>query len=587
MRIIKSFSIIIEFLLPKYKVKIPKSILHFGLLLLVAILFSSKVTAQSNFITLGDKQYNFIERMDIKLVNDSVLRFTTTKPYNRNRVTLRIEYIDSLYKSGSTTLSLSKTDKYNMQDMLQNNADVTAKNQLIPQHKMVLGLFAMDQHAYFARTNNYTLVVDPVLNLEGGYSTSINEPRFFNTRGMMIRGMVDKKISFWAYLSDNQERDPQYVIDYTNNHNSTVSGQGFTKVNASHAYDYFNSRAGISFNMGKYFDLVFAYDKLSVGNGYRSLFLSDNSSSYPYLRFVTHFGRINYEATIAQTYSLYTNNVRFLHTPAPVNYLAIHHISMQLTKRLNIGLYENSMEKGSDGFKIGYLNPVIFYKAIEQDYGTAGKTNIGIDFKENAFKNFQFYGQLLFNEFHFKDILHYSQGAFTNKQALQLGVKYIDAFAIKDFDLQFETNLIRPYTYMNYDSTTNFTNYNQPLAHPLGANCREFIFIAKFQPSPRLNLTGKLFYYEQGLDLKGLNYGSNLLETYNTRPGNYGFFIGSGQLAKCLLTSLNVAYELKSNLFLEANISNRGYKLEGASDSNERTYMLGFRWNIARRDFEF
>ena len=557
---------------------------------LLVILITSipfKASAQSDFITLGDKQYSFLERMDIKLVNDSILRFTTSKPYNRTRVTQRLEYIDSLYKAGTAGISLSNTDKYNMNDMLQSNADVTLKDQSIPKHKKLLGLFEMDQHAYFARTKNYSFVVDPVLYLEGGYSSTIKDSRFINTRGMMVRGMVDHKLSFYAYLSDNQERDPQYVMDYTTNHLSTVPGEGFNKINKGNAYDFFNSRAGISFNLGKYMDLTLAYDKLVIGNGYRSLFLSDFSSSYPYLRFITHFGRINYEATIAQTYSLFNNNVRFLHTGAPVNYLAIHHISMQVTKRLNIGLYENSMERGSDGFKIGYLNPVIFYKAIEQDYGTAGKTNIGFDFKENAFRNVQFYGQLLFNEFHFSDITHYSKGSFTNKQAIQLGVKYIDAFAVKNFDLQFETNLIRPYTYMNFDSTTNFTNYNQPLAHPLGANCREFILIAKLQPAPHWYITSKTFYYEQGLDLNGVNYGSNLLETYNTRPGNYGFFIGSGQLAKCLLTSLNIAYELKSNLFFEANISNRNYKLAGAPNASERIYMIGLRWNIARRDFEF
>ena len=556
-------------------------------LFIVVILVSVKVAAQSDYITLGDKQYSFLERMDIKLLSDSILRFTTVKPFNRMRVTQRLEYIDSVYKSGAAKYNMSAADKYNMNDMLQSNADVTLKEQTIPQHKRILGLYKMNQHAYFAREKGYTLVVDPVLYLEGGYSSSLKDARFMNTRGVMMRGNVDNRISFYSYLSDNQERDPQYVTNYVSSHFVSLPGQGFYKINKGNAYDYFNARAGISLNMGKYFDLTFAYDKLSVGNGYRSLFLSDFSSSYPYLRFVTHFGRISYEATIAQTFAANKNYLTNSKSSVPENYLAIHHISMQITKRLNVGLYENVMESGQGGFKIGYMNPVIFYKSIEQDYGVAGKTNIGIDFKENAFKNVQFYGQLLFNEFHFSDITHYSQGAFTNKQALQLGVKYIDAFAVKNFDLQFETNLIRPYTYMNFDSTTNFTNYNQPLAHPLGANCREFILIAKVQPLPRLYITGKTFYYEQGLDLKGVNYGSDLLQSYTTRPGNYGFFIGSGKLAKCMLTSLNVAYELMSDFFLEANISYRKYDVAGAPGNNERVYMLGVRWNIARRDFEF
>jgi len=560
---------------------------QFLVVIVIAFFVCLKTSAQSDFITLGDKQYAFLERLDIKLVSDSVLRFTTVKPYNRMRITQRVEYLDSIYKSGKAPFSLSAVDRYNMADLLLSNADVTGNEPILSNHKTFLGLYKIPQHAYFARTKNYNLIVDPVLYLEGGYSSAIKDAKFMNTRGVSIRGMVDHRISFYSYLSDNQERDPQYVVDFVNSHFMSLPGQGFYKVNKGNAYDYFNARAGISFNMGKYFDLTFAYDKLSVGNGYRSLFLSDFSSSYPYLRFITHFGKISYEATIAQTFAANKNYLTNQKNSVPENYLAIHHISMQVSKRLNIGLYENVMESGRNGFKIGYLNPVIFYKAIEQDYGIAGKTNIGIDFKENAFKNVQFYGQLLFNEFHFSDITHYSKGAFTNKQALQLGVKYIDAFAVKNFDLQFETNLIRPYTYMNFDSTTNFTNYNQPLAHPLGASVREFILIAKLQPISKLYITSKTFYYEQGLDLNGVNYGSDLLQSYNTRPGNYGFFIGSGDKAKCLITSLNVAYEMFSNFFLEANISNRKFEKEGTPNNNERVYMLGLRWNIARRDFEF
>ena len=55
---------------------------------------------------------------------------------------------------------------------------------------------------------------------------------------------------------------------------------------------------------------------------------------------------------------------------------------------------------------------------------------------------------------------------------IQLGAKYIDAFGIKNLDLQLEYNRVRPFTYSHRDSVANYTHYNQPLAHPLGANFR-------------------------------------------------------------------------------------------------------------------
>ena len=272
----------------------------------------------------------------------------------------------------------------------------------------------------------------------------------------------------------------------------------------------------------------------------------------------------------------------------PNNFIGFHHLSWQVSKRFNLGVYENSTENGKDGFKIGYLNPFIFYKSLEQDNGNNGKTNIGFDFKYNALTNVQFYGQLIFNEFLFNEVTHYSKGSWENKQGAQLGVKYIDAFSIYNFDLQFEANLVRPYTYTAHDSLIGFTHYNQQLAHPLGANFREFIAIAKAQPLPKLYLLAKIFYNEQGLDSAGVNFGSNVFRSYLTRPRDYGFKIGSGMLAKTITGSFTASYEAIPNLFIEGNVTYRTFNVQQEQiDKKELIYTLGFRWNIASRNFEF
>jgi hypothetical protein len=152
----------------------------------------------------------------------------------------------------------------------------------------------------------------------------------------------------------------------------------------------------------------------------------------------------------------------------------------------------------------------------------------GWTFKANVGHTVQFYGQLLIDEFILHQILHYSDGYWANKQGIQLGFKYINAFAVKNLDLQFETNIVRPFSYQHDDSIDNYSHYNQPLAHPLGANFAEFIAIARYQPTYKWNLEGKIIYYKQGLDSAGVNFGSNIFENYNTRPRDYGFQIGSG-----------------------------------------------------------
>lgn len=72
--------------------------------------FAHLLQAQADFIELGSPQYHFIERMEMRLRKDSVLNFSTIKPFDRKVITQRLEYIDSLQKTG--TLKLSRVDKY-------------------------------------------------------------------------------------------------------------------------------------------------------------------------------------------------------------------------------------------------------------------------------------------------------------------------------------------------------------------------------------------------------------------------------------------------------------------------------------------
>ncbi|HEY8690178.1 MAG TPA: hypothetical protein VIM07_13165, partial [Chitinophagaceae bacterium] len=134
----------------------------------------------------------------------------------------------------------------------------------------------------------------------------------------------------------------------------------------------------------------------------------------------------------------------------------------------------------------------------------------------------------------------------------------------------------------------NYTHYNQSLAHPLGANFREFIGIAKYQPKPKIYVSGRIIYYVQGLDSLGRNFGSNPLENYISRPRDFGFTIGSGYRASCLNASLTASYELKENLFVDATALYRSFKVKEAnSTTNTSMITVGIRLNMARRDYDY
>ncbi len=177
-----------------------------------------------------------------------------------------------------------------------------------------------------------------------------------------------------------------------------------------------------------------------------------------------------------------------------------------------------------------------------------------------------------------------------NKFGFQLGAKYIDAFGITNLDLQAEWNRVRPFTYTHDDSIANYTHYNQPLAHPLGANFNEIIGMVRYQPVPKLLMQAKAIYFKQGKDIGAINYGSNIFLPNRVpfRTIEYGVEVGSGALEKTTFGSLLLSYEVKPNLFIEANgVYRKQTSLLTSTEKSTVIIYAGLRWNMHRRDFEF
>ncbi len=128
---------------------------------------------------------------------------------------------------------------------------------------------------YEVHVKDFDLIVNPVIQFAVSKEKNNDQRLFLNTRGLYVRGKIANKIGFYAYLTDNQERDPIYVQQWINDRKA-VPGEGFYKTfKATGGYDYFDARGYFTFNAAKYIDVTFGYDKNFIGNGYRSLFLSD------------------------------------------------------------------------------------------------------------------------------------------------------------------------------------------------------------------------------------------------------------------------------------------------------------------------
>ena len=551
-----------------------------GILLFTFFSISTTLFAQSTFFSQNRNDNHFIDRIEILNQNSTHLNYSSTKPYNRKFVLQEADLLDSLH-----VIANSKVDRYNLQHLYLNNTEWTnQKEDFFKSKKSIFKSFYTTKANFFEVNNkDFFLAVNPVINVQLAKESDYSKQLYLNSRGITVRGRIAGKIGFSSTIIDNQERGPQFYQQQVTSLRA-VPGVGFYKdfKNDPSALDYFDGSGYFTFNATKYIDFQMGYDKNFIGNGYRSLFLSDWGNNYLFVKINTKIWKFNYQNLFMELMPEFQKSSDALISR---KYAAMHHLSIDATKWLNVGLFEGVIFGRKDHFDFQYLNPIIFYRHVEGSVGSPDNAVAGFDFKANVYHRFQFYGQLLLDEFILSRIKN-DPTNWTNKFGIQLGGKYINAFGIKNLDLQVEANRVRPFTYSHSDSIANYTHYNQPLAHPLGANFQELIGIVRYQPINKLFIYARANYYYQGLDSAGKNFGGNIFRDYSVRPSESGFALGSGKKADCLNLVLNLSYELKHNLYVDAGFQNRTYKI-GESSNKSTVINFGLRLNINKRDYDF
>jgi len=428
-------------------------------------------------------------------------------------------------------------------------------------------------------TDDFFLVVNPVIYTEAIGERNAGQLDYINTRGAEVRGRILDKIGFYTLLADDQERPVSYVNAWERA-NSAFPGMDFYKRSSNGNYDLFLARGYVdagAFN--DHLHITFGYDKNFSGDGIRSLFLSDYSAPATFLRLRTTLGRFVYENLYLELTSDY---IRKGDQQLKHKFATMHQLSFRAAPWLSIGLFESTLFAREDQFNAGYLIPVIGYRTVARAIGEADKTSLGLQFKAVALHTLQFYGQAYFDQLKPSELG--KNGWWGNQFGIQLGGKYFDAFTLRNLDLQGEVNIVRPFTYASGDGVTDYTHYNQPLAHPYGAGFAEVIGTLRYQPLPKLYLAAKSIYSLRSVDSPGTaNYGNDIFKTYYPREGDYGYSLTPGTKITGIYLNVNAAYEIRPNIFLEAGATHLRRKTDAGVQLPSATYAYGgLRWNIAR-----
>jgi hypothetical protein len=226
--------------------------------------------------------------------------------------------------------------------------------------------------------------------------------------------------------------------------------------------------------------------------------------------------------------------------------------------------------------------------------GSPDNVFIGLDYKANIFNHLSLYGQFVISEFNFSQITA-RNGWWANKAAVQQGLKYIDVAGVDNLDMQVEFNMATPYMYAHRtrsnnanEQTANYSHYNQALAHPLGANFREFLFISRYRVKnlPQLTLQVDFMHAMVGRDTSGTHWGSNIFleTTANTVENEFGNSLGQGNKNKINYFNFMASYQFWHNMYADFSVGIRNMKSDIPSqNSNSVWFGLGLRLNTAMR----
>jgi hypothetical protein len=405
---------------------------------------------------------------------------------------------------------------------------------------------------------------------------------YTNTRGYDLSGNVGDKFYFQTDFYENQATFPGYV-DSIIRKTSVIPFQNNFKNIKGKGFDYSYSSARLIYTPNKYLLFNLGYGTNFIGDGYRSLLLSDYNYNYPYFRTSINFGSVQYSVM----YSQYIVN-RQAYTYAEgfsrkwgQTYLLDWHV----TKNFNAGIFNAVISSVEDAdhkrdFGLTHFSPVIFLHAAKSPSGLNNNDIYGLNLKYTIIPAIDMYGQFMLD--------HSGTADWEKRYGFQLGLRGGNLFKVDGLNAQLEFNTVRPYSYASDTITTAYTHNNESLAHPLGANFKEGIFVADYSYKQwwfRVEAMAARY----GVDTSALvDYGQNIFKPLYLHSKEDNIQTGQGIYTRLYYGDVRIAYILnkKTNMRLEtgATVRREENKLSRYTDVY---FYFGIRFTFRKLIYDF
>ena len=360
-------------------------------------------------------------------------------------------------------------------------------------HYYVLTKVFFKTHLLDVRKKGFRVIGDGVFNFELGQdfrdpSEFADTTRFYvNSRGYRFAVDIGPRVSFNTTFYETQAIYPQYLYQFVQ-YNGVVPGQGRIKTTDQRGFDFSWAGGNVSWTPRHFANVQFGHGKHFVGNGYRSVLLSDNAFNYPFLKmsWLLFKDRIQYSTIYAKLQmSGEDNRLSAGESSESIFYwkrATFNHLSINLGPA-QVGLFESTHWKtvqqgGTRDFNGMQLNPVFGLNTMAYGFDSDNVNNLlGMDLKVTLTDKLFVYGQVAVDD------------PAESKIAWQAGLRVFDIFR-QDLHLLLEYNSASAYTFATSSPNMGHVHYNQPLAHPWGANFTEAVAVLDYRKK-RWFFTGK------------------------------------------------------------------------------------------------
>ncbi|MBC7400697.1 MAG: gliding motility protein RemB, partial [Mucilaginibacter sp.] len=251
-------------------------------------------------------------------------------------------------------------------DSLMNYGTDNAKHSWV--HRKVF-----NEHLIDVKSKDFNAYFDYLPDLLIGKDFHGKKNVSINSRGYQVGGSIGDKFYFYSSGSENQAVFPDYLNTYINQV-GIVPGKAYDRSYGKATKDWSDVSAVVSYTPIKYLNITLGQDKTFIGDGYRSVLMSDYASTYPFLKLTGNLGNVRYMAMWAYMTDPAAPKLSYANGYKK-KWGAFHYLDWNVSNRLSVGFFDAIIWSDLDslknkrGFDFSYASPIIFLRPVEAGNG--------------------------------------------------------------------------------------------------------------------------------------------------------------------------------------------------------------------------